>query len=225
VEAGVKEFIYSSSSSVYGDTDVVPTPEKHPREPLSPYARTKHMVEQILEDYRKAYDFNYVSLRYFNAAGALPDLSHGYTQEPATHLIPVLCRKAITGETVTINGFDYTNTVDGTAARDYTHVCDIAGAHLSALNYLHDKQTSNVFNIGAGHNTTVMEVINLLTQIELDGEISTTMGPRREGDVEQTWADITKAKQLLGWEPEYSLADTVSHAFAWEKKNTKRKKA
>jgi UDP-glucose 4-epimerase len=226
VEAGVKEFIYSSSSSVYGDTDVVPTPEKHPREPQSPYARTKHMVEQILEDYRKAYDFNYVSLRYFNAAGAIPDMSHGYTQDPATHLVPILCRKAISGETLTINGSDYDSTADGTAARDYTHVCDIASAHLAALNYLHDTESSDVFNIGAGGSTTVLEMVAALADCDVtETALTTVLGPRRDGDVAQTCADVTKAKELLGWEAQYSLNDILEHAYAWEMKNTKRKKS
>ena len=224
VEAGVKEFIYSSSSSVYGNTNVLPTPESEPCDPKSPYARTKHMVEQILEDYRKAYDFNYISLRYFNAAGAMPDLSHGYTQDPATHLVPVLCRKAVVGETLTINGNDY-NTVDGTAARDYTHVCDIARAHLSALDYLHDTETSDVINIGAGGSTTVLELIATLAECDVtENAVSTVIGPRRVGDVAQTCADINKAKNLLGWEPQYSLSDILTHAYAWEKKHKRKKR-
>lgn len=224
VEAGVKEFIYSSSSSVYGNTDVIPTPESERCDPRSPYARTKHMVEQILDDYRKAYDFNYISLRYFNAAGAMPDLSHGYTQDPASHLVPILCRKSITGETLTINGSDYP-TVDGTAARDYTHVCDIASAHLAALNYLHDTETSDVFNIGAGRSTTVMEMVAALAECDVtETALTTVLGPRRDGDVAQTGADIRRAKEFLGWEPQFSLQDILTHAYAWEKKNTKRKK-
>lgn len=222
VEAGVKQFIYSSSSSVYGDADEYPTMETLPCAPESPYARTKHMVEQILEDYRKAYDFNYISLRYFNAAGAMPDLSHGYTQDPASHLVPIMCKKAIAEETLTINGTDY-NTPDGSACRDYTHVCDIASAHLAALNFINDKQTSEIFNIGAGTSTSVLDMVSILKE-EVGVELKTVQGPRRDGDAAQTWASTSKANQLLGWKPQYSLSDIIVHAYAWEKKHAKRKK-
>ena len=223
VEAGVQNFIYSSSSSVYGDVDNFPTLETEPCAPESPYARTKHMVEQILEDYRKAYDFNYISLRYFNAAGAMPDLSHGYTQDPASHLVPILCRNSITGDTFTVNGTDY-RTGDGSPARDYTHVCDIARAHLSALDYLSSTETSEIINIGAGDSTTVLCMVSALNKIA-DNPVTYEIGDRRSGDVPQTWASNSKAKALLNWEPEYTLQDIIAHAYAWEKKNTKRKKS
>jgi len=154
IDADVKNFIFSSSSSVYGDTLVFPTTEDLPMAPVSPYGRTKAMIETLLKDYASAYDFNFTSLRYFNAAGADPEGTHGYVQDPASHLIPIICRKALDKEVLVINGNDY-NTVDGTCQRDYTHVFDIATAHLSAMNYLFDGGKSTSFNIGAGDSVVL----------------------------------------------------------------------
>lgn len=221
VEAGVKEFIYSSSSSVYGNTDVIPTPESETCAPQSPYARTKHMVEQILEDYRKAYDFNYISLRYFNAAGAMPDISDGYSQDPATHLIPLVVKAAIGNTEFKVNGNDY-DTVDGTCKRDYTHVYDIATAHLAALNYLHDTECSDVFNIGTGVSHSVSEVLEKVIQLH-EHSIDYSIGPARPGDIKETCADVSKAKSLLGWSPTYNIDDILNHAYEWEKKNRRKK--
>lgn len=209
------KFVFSSSSSVYGSTQVLPTPETHECKPESPYARTKYMIEQILSDYSAAYDFNYVSLRYFNAAGAMPDISHGYTQNPASHLIPILCRKALSDDVVMINGGNYC-TSDGTAARDYTHVCDIADAHVAALNFLNSARTSDTFNIGAGSSSTVLEVLNLVEKFH-GQKIKISMGPIRPGDVSQTCADISKARDILGWVPERTMEDIISTAYLWQK--------
>lgn len=209
------KFVFSSSSSVYGSTQVLPTPETQECKPESPYARTKFMTEQILADYSRAYDFNYVSLRYFNAAGAMPDIGHGYTQHPASHLIPILCHKALSDDVVMINGCNY-DTSDGTAARDYTHVCDIADAHVAALNFLNSAQYSDTFNIGAGSSSTVLEVLNLVEKFH-GHKIKTSMGPIRPGDVSQTCADISKAREILGWVPERTMEDIISTAYQWQK--------
>lgn len=219
VNAGVKNFVFSSSSSVYGAHDVFPTPETTNRLPMSPYGKTKKMVEDILTDYYRAYGLNFTSLRYFNAAGADPDLKHGYTQEPASHLIPIIARAAITGEPVSVFGNDY-DTKDGTAERDYTHVFDIATAHLAAMNYLEDGGTSGAFNIGAGSTASVLEVISTFNQVN-GTSIKYSVTDRRPGDPKQTFADITKAKNSFGWEPVYKLEDIVKHAYEWEKKARK----
>jgi UDP-glucose 4-epimerase len=216
VGAGVKNFVFSSSSSVYGMIDTFPTPETTERDPVSPYGRTKKMVEDILIDYYRAYGLNFAALRYFNAAGADPELKHGYTQEPASHLIPILARAAITGDTVNVYGNDYV-TKDGTAERDYTHVFDIATAHLSAMHYLEDGGTSGAFNIGAGTTSSVLEVINTFNRVN-QTSIEYNITDRRPGDPKQTFADITKAKSSFGWEPVYKLEDIVKHAYEWEKK-------
>lgn len=216
VGAGVKNFVFSSSSSVYGMHDTFPTAETTERDPMSPYGRTKKMVEDILVDYYRAYGLNFTSLRYFNAAGADPELRHGYTQDPASHLIPILARAAINGDTVDVYGDDYA-TADGTAERDYTHVADIATAHLAAMQYLEDGGVSGAFNIGAGSTTSVLAVINTFNRVN-QTNIEYNITDRRPGDPKQTFADITKAKNSFGWEPVYTLDDIVKHAYEWEKK-------
>ena len=221
LEAGVKNFIFSGSSSVYGDTEIIPTPEDVPTNPVSPYAKTKAMTESILEDYSRAHeDFNYVNLRYFNAAGAMPDNSHGYTQEPASHLVPIACRKILRGEELTVNGINWMTT-DGTCERDYTHVCDIASAHLSALDYL-EKGVSDTFNIGLGDANSVLEVWEAVNKVA-GTEFGVKAGPAREGDIAKTCADTHKAKTVLGWEPKYTLEDIVTHAYTWEAKHKRKK--
>lgn len=221
IEAGIKNFIFASSSSVYGSSNVLPTPETTICVPLSPYAKTKYMMEQILEDYKSAYDFNYISLRYFNAAGAMPDNSHGYTQEPATHLIPIIARAHTTGEKVRVNGRDY-DTSDGTCERDYTHVCDIARAYLLAMNYMDSGGRESIFNIGEGVSKSVLAVLTRFNELGYD--VGFEVYQRRAGDVVTTCADTTKAKELLGFEPEYSLDDIIEHAVAWAKKHKRKKK-
>jgi len=216
VEAGVKNFIFSSSSSVYGNTDVLPTTETEPTNPVSTYAKTKVMVEQMLDDYKNAYGLNYVSLRYFNAAGAVPDLSHGYTQSPPSHLIPIIAKSITKDKELFVFGDDY-STVDGTAVRDYTHVSDIASAHIAAMNYLDAGRDSDVFNIGAGVGHSILEVINVFKKVA-QVDVPYTLKGRREGDVEATCADTTKAQEVLGWHPSYSIEDIVAHAYEWEKK-------
>lgn len=216
VGAGVKNFVFSSSSSVYGMIDTFPTPETTERDPVSPYGKTKKMVEDILVDYYRAYGLNFTALRYFNAAGADPDLKHGYTQEPASHLIPTLARAAINGNTIDVYGNDYT-TADGTAERDYTHVVDIATAHLAAMQYLEDGGVSGSFNIGVGSSSSVLAVIETFNRIN-QTNIRYNIADRRPGDPKQTFADITKAKNSFGWEPVYTLEDIVKHAYEWEKK-------
>ena len=216
VGAGVKNFVFSSSSSVYGMIDTFPTPETTERDPVSPYGKTKKMVEDILVDYYRAYGLNFTALRYFNAAGADPDLKHGYTQEPASHLIPTLARAAINGNTIDVYGNDYT-TADGTAERDYTHVVDIATAHLAAMQYLEDGGVSGSFNIGVVSSSSVLAVIEIFNRIN-QTNIRYNIADRRPGDPKQTFADITKAKNSFGWEPVYTLEDIVKHAYEWEKK-------
>lgn len=220
VAAGVKNFIFSSSSSVYGGSKGKPTLETDALNPISPYGRSKAMIESILADYEKAYSvMKFVSLRYFNAAGADPDGQCGYTQDPPGHLIPIAVQRALADETVAIFGTDYP-TKDGTAERDYTHVYDIARAHINAMNYLDDGNESTVFNLGAGKPHTIKEVISAIEN-ETGKTISVFLERERQGDPASTWADITKAREVLGWEPIYGLNDIVKHAVAWEKKRRK----
>tara|TARA_Y100001972_G_scaffold122006_1_gene166883 strand:- start:317 stop:1285 length:969 start_codon:yes stop_codon:yes gene_type:complete len=217
VEAGVKHFIFSSSSSVYGDIKRFPTTEDTPTDPVSAYGLTKKMVEDMLPDYDRAYGLKYVNLRYFNAAGADPELAHGYTQKPASHLVPIICRAVLNDEEIQVFGNDY-DTTDGTCERDYTHVYDIAVAHLAALNYLEDKNTSNTFNLGQSTPNSVLQVIEAFERVTgITPKYSIV--DRREGDPSKTYADISKARDELGWTPSYGLDEIVKHSFEWEKKS------
>lgn len=216
VAAGVKKFIFSSSSSVYGDIQNFPTTEDTATNPISAYGLTKKMVEDMLPDYDRAYGMKFVNLRYFNAAGAAPDNTHGYVQNPASHLVPIIAKAIIKGEPIQVFGNDY-DTDDGTCERDYTHVFDIATAHLAALNYLDDKGTSNTFNLGQSSPNSVMQVIEAFERVTGE-KVNYEVVDRRAGDPPKTYADITKARDELGWAPIYGLDEIVAHSFEWEKK-------
>lgn len=222
VECGVKNFIFSSSSTVYGDVSEFPTPEHLAGSPLNPYGRSKYIVEMMLNDYASAYGLKFASLRYFNAAGAMPDNSHGYTQEPATHLIPILAKAVANDQEVSVFGSDY-DTDDGTAVRDYTHVYDIATAHISAMNYLSaDGTESGFFNIGSSSPASVLDVISKFEEVT-GKKVNYKLTDRRPGDTAKTFADNQKAKTVFGWEPQYTLTDVVEHAWAWETKKKRKK--
>tara|TARA_B100000900_G_scaffold403984_1_gene411748 strand:- start:505 stop:1479 length:975 start_codon:yes stop_codon:yes gene_type:complete len=222
VENGVQNFVFSSSSSVYGDIQDFPTTEDTPKAPVSPYGRSKSIVEDILQDYKNAFGLNYVALRYFNAAGADPDNTHGYTQAKASHIVPIISRNVINEDVTTVFGMDY-DTPDGTAIRDYTHVFDIATAHLASMHYLGDGGESDVFNIGNGSGSSVLEVLNAFKSVTGTMPEHTFAG-RRAGDPPVTHADNTKAKEKLGWSPVYGLEEIVRHSLEWEKKNYKETK-
>ena len=214
INAGVKHFVFSSSSSVYGDSDSLLNTESDETNPKTPYGRSKLMIENVLKDFSEAYDFNFASLRYFNAAGSYEGL--GYQLNPKQHLVPILVEKALNGETFTINGDDY-DTPDGTCIRDYTHVFDIAVAHISALHYLMDGGESNIFNIGGGSGSSIKQVIAEVEK-QTDKTVNVEVGPKREGDAERTDANIAKAFEMTGWEPQYSLEDIVRDEIAFQDK-------
>ena len=214
INAGVKHFVFSSSSSVYGDSDSLLNTESDETNPKTPYGRSKLMIENVLKDFSEAYDFNFASLRYFNAAGSYEGL--GYQLNPKQHLVPILVEKALNGETFTINGDDY-ETPDGTCIRDYTHVFDIAVAHISALHYLMDGGESNIFNIGGGSGSSIKQVIAEVEK-QTDKTVNVEVGPKRQGDAERTDANIAKAFEMTGWEPQYSLEDIVRDEIAFQDK-------
>ncbi len=216
LEHGINKFVFSSSCAVYGNPVRTPMDETHPTVPVSPYGRNKLMVEWALQDYAAAYDLRYVSLRYFNAAGALTEVPLGEHHQPETHLIPRLLRAIAHDEPVTIFGNDY-NTPDGTCLRDYVHVADIAQAHALALSYLNNGQRSEVFNLGTGCGYTVRQVIDV-AQLLCNKKAYIHVQARRAGDAEILLADPTKIKKVLGWQPQYSdLSTILSSALAWEK--------
>jgi UDP-glucose 4-epimerase len=214
IQAGVENFIFSSSSSVYGNTEVFPTIESTPKNPLSPYGRTKDMFEEILKDYERAYGIKTLSLRYFNAAGADPYNRHGYEQETYSHLIPILAKCFKENKEFTVFGTDY-DTPDGTCIRDYTHVWDIAQAHINAVPYLFNNGSHQVFNIGKGNGESVYDVYKEFI-LQTGTEVKVNKGERREGDPSKTFADIELAMTELNWTPKYNMKDIVEHAIAWE---------
>lgn len=217
VQYGVKKIIFSSSAAVYGLSQSELILESAPKAPINPYGRTKYMIDLILEDYTKAYGFKAISLRYFNAAGALPDFDMGERHDPETHVIPLLLRAAYTSKPFTIFGNDY-QTPDGTCIRDYLHIYDLATAHYLALHYLEKENvTYEAFNLGTGKGTSVKELVSCASRVT-GLPISVTITPRRQGDPDRLVADATKAQLKLTWTPTHSSLDKImSTAHAFEK--------
>lgn len=216
--ANIRRFVFSSSAAVYGSPQTVPMSETHPQWPINPYGRSKFLVEQILDDYARAYGLRYASLRYFNAAGADPDGELGECHEPETHLIPLVLQVASRRrEKVTIYGTDY-ETRDGTCERDYVHVCDLATAHLAALDYLAADGESGAFNLGSGEGHTVAEVV-AAAQHTTGKAIDVEHAARRIGDPARLIADPRKAQAAFGWKTRLSDLDTLlRHAWRWEQR-------
>lgn len=209
----VKHFIFSSTASVYGEPAYTPIDENHPLRPINPYGLSKRMIEQVLEDFSKAYDFTYTALRYFNAAGADPESGLAERHDPETHLIPLLLEVAAGDrEAITVFGRDYP-TPDGTCIRDYIHVMDLCSAHLAALKQLLNGCPSGVYNLGTGQGYSVQEVIDRVIQVTKK-PIKILSGNRRAGDPAVLVADPTRAISELKWKPRYSDLDTIiQHAW------------
>lgn len=220
LEFGVKKFIFSSTAAVFGEPDYVPIDEAHPNRPLNPYGRSKWMIEQVLADYDKAFDFRSVCLRYFNAAGADPEGRLGERHDPETHLIPLILQAASgRRENIQVFGRDY-DTPDGTCIRDYIHIVDLCSAHLAALEYLNKGGSSDRFNLGNGSGFSVQEVIDAVENVS-GKQVTVIDGPRREGDPARLVADAKRAKNILAWHPEYTSLETiVRHAWQWESKQS-----
>lgn len=214
LENNVKKIVFSSTCATYGEPQYTPIDEKHPQNPINPYGRTKLMIEQIFADYEKAYGLKHIALRYFNAAGCSRDGSIGESHSPETHLIPLVL-KAITGERprIKIFGTDY-DTPDGTCIRDYIHVEDLALAHRLAVEKLDDY--CGCINLGTGLGTSVKEIIDAAEKVS-GKRCPLEYGPRREGDPAKLYADNRKAKQILGWNPQYTnIEDIIRTAWTWE---------
>ncbi len=217
---GVRRFILSSSCAVYGDPQQVPMDEEHTKDPVNPYGETKYFVERILRQYDRAYDFPFVALRYFNAAGASLDGKIGESHEPETHLIPLVLQVA-KGEAagVTIYGGDY-DTRDGTCVRDFIHVLDLASAHIASYEWLKQGKASDSFNLGTGSGYTVKEVVSTAERVT-GRRILSRVVERRSGDPPELVADSGKAASLLGWTPKYSELETIiKTAWSWEQNRT-----
>ena len=217
----VKEIIFSSSCTVYGQPDEIPVNESAPfKKAESPYGATKQMCERILED-TAASGFQVISLRYFNPIGAHPSAMIGELPLGVpSNLVPYVTQTAAgVRATLTVFGNDY-NTPDGSCVRDYIHVVDLAKAHVKAVHHLKNHPSSNgleAFNIGTGVGVSVLELVEKFmksTGVVLPYKI----GSRRPGDVEKVYADASKANSVLGWNPAYSLEESLLHAWQWEKK-------
>lgn len=219
LEKKVSNFIFSSSCATYGEPIEVPIREDHPLRPISPYGRTKLMVEQILEDFREAYGLASVSLRYFNAAGADPDGELGEDHDPETHLIPLVLQTALGQRpSIDIFGDDYP-TKDGTCIRDYIHVEDLAQAHLIGLERLLNGEAGGQYNLGNGEGHSVREVIEMARRVT-GRPILARVGQRRRGDPAVLVSSSEKAIRQLGWRPRFpGLEAVIETAWNWHKAN------
>ncbi|MEX0294871.1 UDP-glucose 4-epimerase GalE [Pseudomonas putida] len=216
VRAGIRHLVFSSTAAVYGDPQYIPIDEQHPKAPINPYGRSKWMVEQILQDFDRAYGLRSVCLRYFNAAGADPEGSLGECHEPETHLIPLILQAASgRREAITVFGHDY-DTPDGSCIRDYVHVADLASAHALAVDYLLAGGASTAFNLGNGLGFSVQQVIDTARAVT-GRQINVVEAARRDGDPARLVADAARARGVLGWQPRFdSLEQIVRHAWDWE---------
>jgi UDP-glucose 4-epimerase len=218
----VKRFIFSSTAAVYGEPDIKRIKngidENFPTNPINPYGQSKLFSEKIIIDTAKANkNFKYVILRYFNVAGASPDLTIGQKTKNATHLIKVASECAV-GKRKAINifGTDYP-TPDGTCIRDYIHVVDLAQAHIKALRYLKDNK-SDIFNVGYGKGASVKEVINTMKRVAKNNFL-TQNSSRRAGDPAALIAKTDKIRKKMGWKPKYDNLEFICKtAYEWEKK-------
>lgn len=214
-EFGVKHIVFSSTAAVYGEQKVVPITEEAATIPTNTYGETKLAMEKMMAWCEKAFDLNYVSLRYFNVASARSDGQIGEDHNPETHLIPVVLEAALGKRpAVTIFGGDY-DTADGTCVRDYIHVEDLIDAHLLALRYLQNGGSSNIFNLGSSQGFSVKEIVE--TAKEVTGlDIPVKIGERRYGDPSTLIASSEKAKEILGWNPtKTSIHQIISNAWNW----------
>ncbi len=215
-EHDCRKFIFSSTCATYGNPEYLPIDERHPQRPINPYGKSKLMLETVLKDYAAAYDFRYVFLRYFNAAGASPDGRIGEDHDPETHLIPLILDVAAGDrESITVFGTDY-DTPDGSAIRDYIHVVDLAQAHLLALKRLEVGGESLICNLGTGLGSSVLDVIGAAKKVT-GKDISVKYGSRRAGDPPRLVADPAFAEEALNWKAEFRKIDQiVASAWKWK---------
>ena len=218
VKGGVRHFIFSSTAAVYGNPERMPVAEDTPTMPMSPYGSSKLMTETMLRDAGHAHGLGYVILRYFNVAGADPQLRTGQSSRNATHLIKVAAEAALgLRPKIDVFGTDFP-TPDGTGVRDYIHVSDLARAHSDALRHLRAGGASLTLNCGYGHGFSVLEVIDAVKRVS-GVDFRVELAARRPGDPAQVVAAADRARTLLGWRPRLDdLSTIVAHALAWQKR-------
>jgi len=215
MKAGIGKLIFSSTCASYGIPVRTPIDEEHPQAPINPYGWSKFMIERMIEDFSRAHGLSAVMLRYFNAAGCDPDGEIGEWHEPETHVIPLAIEAALRQDrTFTINGSDF-DTRDGTAIRDYVHVCDLAQAHVLAAEKLLGSEGAHSYNLGTGNGTTVGELVEAISRLS-GSRLRVAHGAARAGDPPILVAARGKAERELGWVPQQSGIDRiVETALAW----------
>ena len=211
---GVRQFVFSSTAAVYGTPDYTPVDEAHPTRPESPYGESKLLVERMLGWLDSSGDVRSVSLRYYNAAGASLDGQMGEASAKTENLIPAVMRAILgSGPRLKLYGTDYP-TPDGTCVRDYVHVLDLAEAHIKALEFLATNERSDVFNLGTGDPSSVLEVVRAAERVSGRTVPVEYLG-RRAGDPVGVWADTRKAAEILGWRAQYGLDTIIESSWRW----------
>ncbi|MCR9193683.1 MAG: UDP-glucose 4-epimerase GalE [Hyphomonas sp.] len=220
VETDVRQMVFSSSCATYGISDTLIT-EETPQNPINPYGETKKFCEKMIRDYGKAHGLRSVILRYFNAAGCDTDGETGERHDPEPHVIPLAIRGAMDGTfTFNILGGDY-DTPDGTCIRDYVHVSDLADAHERALDYLSSGGKSDIFNLGTGQGSSVMQLADAVSRVA-GKEVPRVIADRRPGDPPILVASADKAREVLGWQPKRSdLESILTSAWDWFQREAK----
>ena len=214
----IRHIVFSSTCATYGVPKVVPIPEDHPQDPINPYGSSKLVVEWMLRDMAFAHDLRFVCLRYFNAAGADPDGEIGEAHSPETHLIPLVL-DAASGDIpeIAIFGDDY-DTPDGTCIRDYIHVSDLADAHVRALKWLLSGGDAMFLNLSNGKGFSVRHVIDAAQRVT-GLKVPVVVHPRRPGDPPVLIGEASKARALLGWEPQrHELEQQIADAWSWRRR-------
>lgn len=213
----IQHLVFSSSAGVYGEPEAIPVVESAAKRPVSVYGETKWMVEQMLQAYDRSYGLRSLSLRYFNACGADPSGTIGEAHRVKSHLIELALLTALgQRDAIKVFGTDYP-TPDGTAIRDYIHVCDLASAHVRALQALQSGHQTDAFNVGLGRGFSVKEVLDVVDQVT-GQPLTRLLEPRRAGDPAILVADASRLRDQLHWQPTYTtLEEMVSTAWQWHR--------
>jgi UDP-glucose 4-epimerase len=211
---GTRHMVFSSSAAVYGEPEKIPIEEDHPCQPTNPYGETKWIFERVLHAFHQAGKIGYISLRYFNAAGADPSGELGEDHSHETHLIPMGLLAVLNNRPVSIFGTDY-ETPDRTCIRDYIHVTDLAQAHILAIEKLESGGESGIYNLGNGNGYSVREVLDMIKKVT-ERKMSTIETARRPGDPARLVASSEKIRNELGWRPRYPDLETIiKTAWRW----------
>src|SRR3972149_2178357 len=215
----IRNIIFSSTCAVYGEAQYVPVDEKHPTHPANPYGESKKIIEQMLQWYGKLKDFNYVILRYFNVCGASDDGEIGDSKKPSSLLVQNAVRGALGIEPFYLT-CPTVSTPDQTPIRDYINVVDLNEAHISSLEYLLKGGKSEIINLGTGTGNSVLEIVDKVQKVT-GVKFELKRGEARKGEYAKVFADISKAKKVLGWEPKSNIGDSVKSLVTWYSKHPK----